>query len=114
MVVCALVLALLVSGTVCAAHSRPDGVAKGGAALQQLLARSGGAGRETKQDLAARRQDGLHTRVSRMDKLAHLSGDEREFITKQIMQAISEMLNSECSSSRDYQGWVDFGRRSAE
>lgn len=26
----------------------------------------------------------------------------------------TEMMNSECMSDRDYQGWVDFGRRDAE
>lgn len=26
----------------------------------------------------------------------------------------TEMMNSECMSGRDYQGWVDFGRRDAE
>lgn len=26
----------------------------------------------------------------------------------------TEMRNSECMSDRDYQGWVDFGRRDAE
>uniref|UniRef100_A0A8C5C5Z5 Gastrin/cholecystokinin peptide hormone domain-containing protein n=1 Tax=Gadus morhua TaxID=8049 RepID=A0A8C5C5Z5_GADMO len=55
----------------------------------------------------------LHTRVSRMEKMT-LSELERELRTKEIMAAISEMVNSGCPSSRDYQGWVDFGRRSAE
>lgn len=26
----------------------------------------------------------------------------------------TEMMNSECMLDRDYQGWVDFGRRDAE
>ncbi|KAL4659864.1 gastrin/cholecystokinin-like peptide [Arapaima gigas] len=47
-------------------------------------------------------------------------GDQRVFISRQILQAISELMNKEgCSvsepfSERDYQGWMDFGRRSAE
>ncbi|TNN71249.1 hypothetical protein EYF80_018597 [Liparis tanakae] len=51
---------------------------------------------------------------ARMERRARLSEDEREIMTKQIMQAISEVMNSECMSDRDYQGWVDFGRRDAE
>ncbi|KAJ3615335.1 hypothetical protein NHX12_018903 [Muraenolepis orangiensis] len=113
LVVCALAVALLVSGAACGARPSPDSDAKGSGVLQLLLSRNGEAVRETNKDSAAR-QDRVHTRVSRMDKLSHLSEDGREFMTKQIMQALSEMLNSECMSNRDYQGWVDFGRRSAE
>ncbi|XP_056264298.1 uncharacterized protein LOC130189497 [Pseudoliparis swirei] len=51
---------------------------------------------------------------ARTERRARLSEDEREIMTKQIMQAISEVMNSECMADRDYQGWVDFGRRDAE
>ncbi|XP_057698812.1 gastrin/cholecystokinin-like peptide [Corythoichthys intestinalis] len=50
----------------------------------------------------------------RTERWAHLSEDQRVIITKQIMQAISEMVNSDCLLERDYQGWLDFGRRDAE
>ncbi|XP_037546169.1 cholecystokinin [Nematolebias whitei] len=50
----------------------------------------------------------------REERRAHLSEDERELMTKQIVRAISEVMNSDCASDRDYQGWVDFGRRDAE
>ncbi|KAG7281968.1 hypothetical protein CRUP_003026 [Coryphaenoides rupestris] len=119
----AVAVTLLVSGVACAAQPppHPDGEASGGGGgdggggvLQLLLARKGDAVRGTDDDSAGRGRRELHSRVSRTNKLAHLSEDEREFMTKQIMQAISEMVNAECMASRDYQGWVDFGRRSAE
>ncbi|XP_017272425.1 cholecystokinin [Kryptolebias marmoratus] len=50
----------------------------------------------------------------RVARRPHLSEDEREMMTKQIVQALSEVMNSNCMSDRDYQGWVDFGRRDAE
>uniref|UniRef100_A0AAY4DEG6 Gastrin/cholecystokinin peptide hormone domain-containing protein n=1 Tax=Denticeps clupeoides TaxID=299321 RepID=A0AAY4DEG6_9TELE len=37
-------------------------------------------------------------------------GDQRDTVDRQIMQALS----GECFTDRDYQGWVDFGRRSAD
>ncbi|XP_029353193.1 gastrin/cholecystokinin-like peptide [Echeneis naucrates] len=92
-VVFALLVALLISG---AAFSPDTGEAKDTSTLQQLLARREAA------------------RLARPERRAHLSEDEREIMTKQIMQAISEVMNSECMSDRDYQGWVDFGRRETE
>ncbi|XP_013865637.1 cholecystokinin [Austrofundulus limnaeus] len=50
----------------------------------------------------------------RAERRAHLSEDEREMMAKQIMRTITEVMNSDCMSDRDYQGWVDFGRRGAE
>ncbi|XP_019744954.1 gastrin/cholecystokinin-like peptide [Hippocampus comes] len=67
-------------------------------------------GREAARSSAAR-QEPLPSRTVRR---AHLSEDERVIMTKQIMQAISEMVNSDCMMNRDYEGWVDFGRRDAE
>ncbi|KAL3067315.1 hypothetical protein OYC64_017113 [Pagothenia borchgrevinki] len=90
-VVFALLTALLVS----------SGEAREAGLLQQLLAKRDPAGRQEPAPQA------------RPERRAHLSEDDREIMTKQIMQAISEM-NSECMSDRDYQGWVDFGRRDAE
>ncbi|XP_054461267.1 gastrin/cholecystokinin-like peptide [Anoplopoma fimbria] len=77
--------------------------------LQQLLAKREGA-----RGLAGRQEPAPQAPSARMERRAHLSEDEREIMTKQIMQAISGMMNSECMSDRDYQGWVDFGRRDAE
>ncbi|KAJ0033288.1 hypothetical protein NQD34_000395 [Periophthalmus magnuspinnatus] len=51
---------------------------------------------------------------TRIERRAHLSEDNREIMAKQLMHAISELMNSDCMSDRDYQGWVDFGRRDAE
>ncbi|XP_033976655.1 cholecystokinin [Trematomus bernacchii] len=93
-VVFALLTALLVS----------SGEAREAGLLQQLLA---------KRDPAGRQEPAPQAPPARPERRAHLSEDDREIMTKQIMQAISEM-NSECMSDRDYQGWVDFGRRDAE
>ncbi|XP_049900770.1 uncharacterized protein LOC126390483 [Epinephelus moara] len=100
-VVFALLVALLVS---CAA-----GEAEDTHLLQQLLAK-----REKVRGTGGRQEPAPQAVSARMERRAHLSEDEREIMTKQIMQAISEMMNSECMLDRDYQGWVDFGRRSAE
>ncbi|KAM8879521.1 uncharacterized protein AB9W97_014836 [Spinachia spinachia] len=77
--------------------------------LQQLLAKT-----EAARGPAGGTETVPRAPSARMERRAHLSEDEREIMTKQIMQAISEMRNSECMSDRDYQGWVDFGRRDAE
>ncbi|CAG5929016.1 unnamed protein product [Menidia menidia] len=94
--VLALIVALLVLG------SSPDPAAAAETqVLHRLLAK-----REKARDPA-----GPETRAERR---AHLSEDEREMMTKQIVQAISEVMNSGCVSDRDYQGWVDFGRRDVD
>ncbi|XP_010788805.1 cholecystokinin [Notothenia coriiceps] len=90
-VVFALLMALLVSS----GEAREAG-------LLQLLA---------KRDPAGRQEPAPQASPARPARRAHLSEDDREIMTKQIMQAISEM---NCMSDRDYQGWVDFGRRDAE
>ncbi|XP_074542041.1 uncharacterized protein LOC141802384 [Halichoeres trimaculatus] len=100
----ALLVALLVSG---GASSPAEARDTNG--LQQLLAK-----REKVRDSAGRQESGQRAHSTRMQRRAHLSEDERELMTKQIMQAISEMMNSDCMLDRDYQGWVDFGRRSVE
>jgi len=102
----AVAVTLLVSGVACVAQPppHPDGEASGGSGgaggvLQLLLARKGDAVRGTDDDSAGRGRRELHSRVSRMDKLAHLSEDEREFMTKQIMQAISGMTFSDVANN---------------
>uniref|UniRef100_G3Q2X8 Uncharacterized protein n=2 Tax=Gasterosteus aculeatus TaxID=69293 RepID=G3Q2X8_GASAC len=85
------------------------GDAEGTPLLQQLLAKT-----EKARGTAGGMETVPRAPSARAERRAHLSEDEREIMTKQIMQAISEMRNSECMSDRDYQGWVDFGRRDAE
>lgn len=78
-VMSALLVALLVSS----AASSP-GEATETDALQRLLAK-----RERARDLSGR-QPQAH--MARVERRAHLTEDEREIATKQIMQAISGML----------------------
>ncbi|XP_056591353.1 gastrin/cholecystokinin-like peptide [Triplophysa dalaica] len=49
------------------------------------------------------------TRVRR----SPLPEDQRELISRQILQALSEIVQRE-DCITDYQGWVDFGRRSTD
>ncbi|KAF0038041.1 hypothetical protein F2P81_010915 [Scophthalmus maximus] len=88
------VFALLVAPLVCGAASSSESPAAGEAkearnaqhdALQQLLAK-----RERASDAAHRRETAPRTRSAQTVRRAHLSEDEREIMTKQIMQAISE------------------------
>ncbi|XP_005925193.2 cholecystokinin isoform X1 [Haplochromis burtoni] len=105
-VVFALLVALLVSG---AASPTETGETEETNVLKQLLAKH-----EMAKDSAGRQRQAPRTHSARVERRAHLSVDEREIMTKQIMQAISELMNSECMTDRDYQGWVDFGRRDTE
>ncbi|XP_052466067.1 gastrin/cholecystokinin-like peptide [Carassius gibelio] len=52
----------------------------------------------------------LEARVSRS---VHVPGDQRELVSRQLLQALSEIIQRE-DCVTDYQGWVDFGRRSTE
>ncbi|KAJ8377370.1 hypothetical protein AAFF_G00260990 [Aldrovandia affinis] len=76
-------------------------------------------GREAMERIS-RGEKALKTRVSRQERIGSLTDDQRDYMSKQILQAISEMMNKEgCFgdhplSDREYQGWMDFGRRSAE
>nr|XP_020451783.1 cholecystokinin-like [Monopterus albus] len=105
----ALLAALLVPSVASSPMSSAAGESKETNLLQQLLAK-----RERVSGSASRQEPAPQAVPDRMTRQTHLSEDEREIMTKQIMQAISEMMNSECMSSQDYQGWVDFGRRDAE
>ncbi|KAM3865287.1 uncharacterized protein ACN63O_010985 [Diretmus argenteus] len=111
-----LVAALLVSGMTSSAVESPSNGAeateRGSGILQRLLARMEKA-RDNK-EAVAKQEQAVQTRTARMERLVQLSEDERDVTAKQIMHAISEIMNSGCMSDRDYQGWVDFGRRSAE
>ncbi|XP_024298087.1 cholecystokinin-like [Oncorhynchus tshawytscha] len=108
LLVCVLMAALVRVGLT-SPVSKSDGNTKQGGILPQLLARRE-AVRNAAENMVRTAQD-TQTSMARMERMAHLSEDQREFMSKQIMQAISEM--NECPD-RDYQGWVDFGRRSAE
>ncbi|XP_071393252.1 cholecystokinin [Centroberyx affinis] len=113
--VCALVAALLVSGMASPPKSPSSGDTTESGILRQLLARREKV-KDNRDSVARQEQAGQagQARTARIERMPHLSEDEREVMTKQIMQAISEIMNSGCMSDRDYQGWVDFGRRSAE
>lgn len=78
-VVFALVAALLISSAA--------GDAKESNVLQQLLGR-----KEKARDSAGRQEPLPQARSAPMERRAHLSEDEREIMTKQIMQAISGMM----------------------
>ncbi|XP_041839494.1 gastrin/cholecystokinin-like peptide [Melanotaenia boesemani] len=100
----ALLGALLVSGAASSAETPAAQESKEVNVLKQILAK-----REKMRDSSDRLKPAM-----RAERRAHLSEDSREIMTKQIMQAISEVMNSECMSDRDYHGWVDFGRRDTE
>lgn len=79
----AMLLVLLVSSAASSSSSSPSGEAGDSEALQRLLAsrrRAASIGKPPA-PLAAR-----------AERRAHLSDEEREIVTKQIMQAISGML----------------------
>lgn len=80
LVMCALLAALLVSS---AASSLAE--AKDAGALQRLLAK-------TERESSVREQLSPGAHNARMERRAHLSEEEREIVTKQIMHAISGML----------------------
>ncbi|XP_026120344.1 gastrin/cholecystokinin-like peptide [Carassius auratus] len=48
---------------------------------------------------------------SRASRSVHLSEEQRELMSRQLLQALSEIIQRE-DCVTDYQGWVDFGRRS--
>ncbi|XP_021335429.2 uncharacterized protein [Danio rerio] len=52
------------------------------------------------------------TPLARVRRSVGLSEDQRELMSRQLLQALSEIIQREDCLS-DYQGWVDFGRRSS-
>ncbi|XP_073681359.1 uncharacterized protein [Garra rufa] len=48
---------------------------------------------------------------SRVRRSAQITEDQRELMSRQLLQALSEIIQRE-DCVTDYQGWVDFGRRS--
>lgn len=79
-------ITLLVALLVSSAASSPV-EAKETTMLQQLLDK-----REIVKDLGGRQDRAPPAFAARVERRAHLSEDEREIMTKQIMQAISGML----------------------
>lgn len=79
LVTCAVLAALLISS---AASSQAE--AKDASALQRLLAK-------TERESSVREQPSPGAHTARMERRAHLSEEEREIVTKQIMHAISGM-----------------------
>ncbi|KAI4900590.1 hypothetical protein NFI96_017279 [Prochilodus magdalenae] len=55
-------------------------------------------------------ENDLQPQTARTERMAE---DQREIISKQILQALSEIIQREDCIS-DYKGWVDFGRRSTD
>ncbi|KAF5909925.1 gastrin/cholecystokinin-like peptide [Clarias magur] len=56
---------------------------------------------------------GAQSRGARPERFAPLPEDQRRFTSKQILQALSDIIQrDDCFA--DYQGWVDFGRRSTD
>lgn len=85
-VVFALLVALLVSG---AASTTETGETEETNVLKQLLTKH-----EMAKDSTGRQRQAPRTHSARLERRAHLSVDEREIMTKQIMQAISGMLQA--------------------
>uniref|UniRef100_A0A3B3QN94 Gastrin/cholecystokinin peptide hormone domain-containing protein n=1 Tax=Paramormyrops kingsleyae TaxID=1676925 RepID=A0A3B3QN94_9TELE len=71
-------------------------------------------------DRVTRQGKMLQTAVEGYDRLGSMMEDQRDFMSKQILQTIIEHMNKggcfgdHPFSNRDYQGWMDFGRRSSE
>lgn len=86
LLVCVLTAALVGVGLT-SPVSKSDGNTKQGGILLQLLARRV-AVRNAAENIAKREQD-TQTSMSRIERMSHLSEDQREFMSKQIMQAIS-------------------------
>ncbi|XP_048028497.1 gastrin/cholecystokinin-like peptide [Megalobrama amblycephala] len=56
----------------------------------------------------------IHERLQALVRRSmQLSEDQRELMSRHLLQALSEIIQRE-DCVTDYQGWVDFGRRSAE
>lgn len=80
----ALTAALLVSSAASSPESFTAGEARQSNLLQKLLVK-----KEKMRDSSSRQEPGPQTLSARMERRAHLSEDEREIMTKQIMQAIT-------------------------
>ncbi|CAB1344975.1 unnamed protein product [Coregonus sp. 'balchen'] len=86
LLVCALMAALVGVGLTSPVSKSDDNTKQGGI-LPQLLARRE-AVRNAAENVARREQD-TQMSMARMERMAHLSEDQRELMSKQIIQAIS-------------------------
>lgn len=119
LLVCVLMAALVGVGLT-SPVSKSDGNTKQGGILSQLLARRE-AVRNAAENVAKQEQD-TQTSMARMERMAHLSEDQREFMSKQIMQAISGTRGVEssacvCARDRDaniYREKLEVQRRSLD
>lgn len=109
MVACALLVVLVASGAASASEPSAVGDVTEGNVLRQLVRKTG-----KPREPVDRPQAGTWAPAPRAARRAPLSEDDRELMTKQIVQALSEMMSSDCMLDRDYQGWVDFGRRDVQ
>lgn len=91
-----------------AAAASSAGNAQKSDVLQQLLTKT-----EKVRMLRGKQQPESQPSLAREERRAQLSGDEREIMTKQIMQAISGMLLSELTSPHSASGrlWWFWGFR---
>ncbi|XP_054896945.1 uncharacterized protein LOC129366887 isoform X2 [Poeciliopsis prolifica] len=80
MLVFALLVASMASDSAASPQSAAAGQAKGADVLQRLL---------------AKREGVREASATRAERRAHLSEDEREIMTKQVMQAIAGMVCSQ-------------------
>ncbi|TRY90705.1 hypothetical protein DNTS_002900 [Danionella cerebrum] len=55
--------------------------------------------------------ESLEVLTSRMRRSGLVPEEQREVMSRQLLQALSDIIQREDCLS-DYQGWVDFGRRS--
>ncbi|XP_063819612.1 gastrin/cholecystokinin-like peptide [Pseudophryne corroboree] len=64
------------------------------------------------------RKSSFPSEVSRRDLLASMTHEQKQLISQLLPQLLAEMSNAEGHlhpvHDRDYAGWMDFGRRSAE
>ncbi|XP_019905405.1 uncharacterized protein LOC105021474 isoform X2 [Esox lucius] len=89
LLVCSLVATLVVVG-LASPTSKSGGDTKPSGRLSQLMA----SRREAMENAAPLGQD-TQTRMERRERMSHLSEEQREFMSKQIMQAISGLYCSQ-------------------
>ncbi|XP_006638439.1 gastrin/cholecystokinin-like peptide [Lepisosteus oculatus] len=121
--VCLCALLVTVLAAVCLAVPLPETLGDAGAALahRDALRERARALRE-RTPSGAPRDPAQGARVARQDRLGSLTEEQRDLVSRYVLQALTELAHREgCSddhpiniSDRDYHGWMDFGRRSAE
>ncbi|XP_063073340.1 gastrin/cholecystokinin-like peptide [Engraulis encrasicolus] len=104
-------VALLAASCLASPLSQADGATGKGAHVAEIRAK-----RDIARKALARRENSVQTLDNtRVERMLPLPDDQREYMNRQIMQALAEIISqNECFSDRDYKGWVDFGKRSVE